>query len=226
MRRLEAAGGTCDFAVDIAFPFPLEVILEILGLPEKDFPLMLRLTQEWLGNEDPDLRRASSTSEDVGQALRDIMKYFTKLTAERQANPTDDLASLIANGVIDGEPLSTMDRLSYYLIIATAGHDTTSYAIACPGTTRPSVVESQTASASVIRYPIVRNTPGRICTALPIRSVPSVFAVNASSGTVARNATMDRSARSRSYSYSEGFGINATGMVRSDLAMMIRRNSP
>jgi cytochrome P450 len=130
IRRLEAAGGTCDFAVDIALPFPLEVILEILGLPEEDFPLMLRLTQEWLGNEDPDLRRANSASEDFGQALRDIMKYFTKLTAERQANPTDDLASLIANGVIDGEPLSTMDRLSYYLIIATAGHDTTSYAIA------------------------------------------------------------------------------------------------
>ena len=91
---------------------------------------MLRLTQEWLGNEDPDLRRASTTSDDFGQALRDIMKYFTVLTAVRQANPTDDLASLIANGVIDGEPLSTMDRLSYYLIIATAGHDTTSYALA------------------------------------------------------------------------------------------------
>ncbi len=58
------------------------------------------------------------------------MKYFTVFTAVRQANPTDDLASLIANGVIDGEPLSTMDRLSYYLIIATAGHDTTSYALA------------------------------------------------------------------------------------------------
>ena len=112
VRRLEAAGGTCDFAVDIALPFPLEVILEILGLPKEDFPLMLRLTQEWLGNDDPDLRRASSTSEDFGQALRDIMKYFTVLTAERQANPTDDLASLIANGIIDGEPLSTMDRLS------------------------------------------------------------------------------------------------------------------
>ena len=67
VRRLEAAGGTCDFAVDIALPFPLEVILEILGLPEQDFPIMLRLTQEWLGNEDPDLRRASTTSDHFGR---------------------------------------------------------------------------------------------------------------------------------------------------------------
>jgi cytochrome P450 len=130
MRRLTEAQGSCDFAVDIALPYPLEVILEILGLPEQDYPLLLTLTRQMFGQEDPDLRREGRPSDAFAEVVGEIMAYFTRLTAERQANPTDDLASLIANGTIDGEPIPEMDKLSYYLIIATAGHDTTSSAIA------------------------------------------------------------------------------------------------
>ena len=52
-----------------------------------------------------------------------------QLTASRREHPTDDLASAIANGRIDGEPLSDMDTASYYVIVASAGHDTTKDAI-------------------------------------------------------------------------------------------------
>ncbi|MFM2070768.1 MAG: hypothetical protein RLZZ623_1031 [Actinomycetota bacterium] len=127
--RLLAAGGECDFAVDIALPYPLQVVLEILGLPESDYGLMLRLTQEMFGQEDPDLRR-SGAIESFADVVGEIMGYFTRLTAERRAHPTDDLASAIANGTIEGAPIPDVDTLSYYLIIATAGHDTTSYAMA------------------------------------------------------------------------------------------------
>ena len=57
--------------------------------------------------------------------LADYFAYFTALTASRREHPTDDLASAIANGRIDGEHLSDMDTVSYYVIIASAGHDTT-----------------------------------------------------------------------------------------------------
>jgi cytochrome P450 len=58
-----------------------------------------------------------------------MFQYFNELTASRRASPTEDLASAIANAQIEGEPLSDIDTVSYYLIIATAGHDTTSAVI-------------------------------------------------------------------------------------------------
>lgn len=62
--------------------------------------------------------------------LLDFYRYFTGLTADRQAGPTDDLATLIANGEIEGSPMPDLERMGYYTIVATAGHDTTSASMA------------------------------------------------------------------------------------------------
>jgi cytochrome P450 len=62
--------------------------------------------------------------------LLDFFAYFQDLTTARRATPTGDLASAIANARLDGEYLSDFDTASYYVIIATAGHDTTSSTIA------------------------------------------------------------------------------------------------
>jgi cytochrome P450 len=127
--RMVDLGGTCDFAADIAKPMPLEVILSILGLPESDYPRMLQLTQELFGGDDPELARGA-TPEDQMQVIYDFFSYFGALIDERRARPTDDLASVIANATLDGEPLGPFQMVSYYMIIATAGHDTTSYSMA------------------------------------------------------------------------------------------------
>jgi cytochrome P450 len=58
-----------------------------------------------------------------------MVTYFTELANARRAVPTSDLASVIANAEIDGERLADMDMLGHFVIIATAGHDTTSNAI-------------------------------------------------------------------------------------------------
>src|SRR5207244_2255064 len=98
--KLEALGGVADFYNDVALAYPLQVILSILGLPEADYPRMIKLTQELFGAEDPDLQRAELTPEEMVQVIMDFYQYFADLTADRQANPTDDLATLIANGII------------------------------------------------------------------------------------------------------------------------------
>ncbi len=121
--------GIVDFNRDVAVQYPLQVILSILGLPEDDYPRMLTLTQELFGAEDPDLQREGSTPEDRVETLVDMYTYFMQLSADRQANPTDDLATLIANGEIRGEPMPDLEKMGYYVIIATAGHDTTSAAM-------------------------------------------------------------------------------------------------
>jgi hypothetical protein len=58
-----------------------------------------------------------------------MFAYFNGVTTSRREHPTEDLASAIANARVDGEPLSDLETVSYYLIIATAGHDTTSATI-------------------------------------------------------------------------------------------------
>jgi cytochrome P450 len=126
--RMRDIGPECDFVTEIAVNFPLYVIMSLLGLPESDFPRMHKLTQELFGVDDEEYQRGTTVEEGV-EVLLDFFAYFAKLTASRRETPTDDLASAIANGKIDGEPLSDVDTASYYVIVATAGHDTTKDAI-------------------------------------------------------------------------------------------------
>ena len=119
-----------DFATDIALPYPLEVVLAVLGLPESDYPRMLMLTQQLFGQEDPDLQRGEVSPEVQAQVIADFNNYFGELTSSRRSNPTDDLASAIANGTIDDELLPDLEMMGLYIITATAGHDTTSSAMA------------------------------------------------------------------------------------------------
>ncbi|MFC5749638.1 cytochrome P450 [Actinomadura rugatobispora] len=126
--RMAILGDSCDFVRQVSVHYPLYVILSLLGLPESDFDRMLKLTQELFGGDDTELRRGE-TPEEVLEVLMEFFAYFQELTKARRARPTDDLASAIANATVDGEPLNDFDTTSYYVIIATAGHDTTSSTI-------------------------------------------------------------------------------------------------
>jgi cytochrome P450 len=126
--KMLAVGPECDFVQEVAVNYPLYVIMSLLGIPESDFSRMLKLTQELFGSDDSEFRRGSS-NEDQLPALLDMFGYFNGVTAARREHPTEDLASAIANARIDGEPLSDVETVSYYLIVATAGHDTTSATI-------------------------------------------------------------------------------------------------
>ncbi len=130
--KMCAKPGRCDFVNDIAAGYPLHVIMEIMGVPEEDEPRMLKLTQELFGPQDPDTMRALAmlTAEQItdliNATVEDFNAYFRKLSAERRAHPREDLATVIANAKIDGEPISDIGAMGYYTIVAAAGHDTTS----------------------------------------------------------------------------------------------------
>jgi cytochrome P450 len=126
--KMMAVGPECDFVQEVAVNYPLYVIMSLLGIPESDFPRMLKLTQELFGSDDSEFKRGSS-NEDQLPALLDMFGYFNGVTASRREQPTEDLASAIANARIDGQSLSDIETVSYYLIVATAGHDTTSATI-------------------------------------------------------------------------------------------------
>ena len=131
--RLVAAGPEADFVKEVASPYPLHVVMQILGVPEEDEPRMLFLTQQMFGGQDEELNKsgmAELTPEQITQivfgAVADFEAYFEKLAADRRANPTGDVATILATAEIDGEPISARDRAGYYIITASAGHDTTS----------------------------------------------------------------------------------------------------
>ena len=119
-------GSECDFAKDIAIFYPLRVIMSILGVPKEDEPRMLRLTQELFGGRDEDMIRDESETSSESNTITDFFEYFNSLTEDRRKNPTNDVSSVIANAKINNEQLGHLEAMSYYVIIATAGHDTTS----------------------------------------------------------------------------------------------------
>ena len=122
--RMAELDGECDFAT-IAMPFPLRVIMSMLGVPQEDEPLMMRLTQQTLSSQDPEFNAEGGAR----KAMMEMYAYFQKVIADRRAKPNDDLSSFVANARIDGEYLSDRDTFGYFNIIATAGHDTTSYSL-------------------------------------------------------------------------------------------------
>jgi cytochrome P450 len=136
VERMRATGGRCDFVADVALAYPLHVVMSILGVPEHDEPRMLMLTQQLFGPQDPDTQRAvagldaAEYSAMIHAVVADFAAYFGAISADRRANPREDLATVIANAQIDGEPISDLEATGYYIIVATAGHDTTSSSLA------------------------------------------------------------------------------------------------
>ncbi|MXP15362.1 cytochrome P450 [Altererythrobacter confluentis] len=131
--RLVAAGPDVDFVTQVSAPYPLHVVMQIMGVPEEDEPRMLMLTQQLFGGQDDDLNQSGlkdlppeAITQLVAGAVADFEQYFAGITAQKRAAPTSDVASIIANATIDGEPLNDRDMMGYFIILAAAGHDTTS----------------------------------------------------------------------------------------------------
>ena len=123
--------GECDFVEAIAQRHPLRVLATILGIDQADEELVLELTQQLFASDDPDLQRKGGdrkkATEEVGLQF---FQLFDRIVQDRRANPRDDLASLLANAKLaNGEPMGPVETFGYYLIVFTAGHDTTRNAI-------------------------------------------------------------------------------------------------
>ena len=123
--------GTCDFVTDVAVPHPLRILCSILGVPESDEPKVLRLTQQLFAGDDPEFKRSEENPEEAFRALgMEFLQYFGKIIYDKRANPSNDLASVLANAEVDGARMGDIETLGYYLITFTAGHDTTRNSLA------------------------------------------------------------------------------------------------
>lgn len=123
--------GECDFIDVVAQRHPLRVLATILGIDERDEEDLLLWTQQIFAADDPDLQRVGADPLDAQrQVAADLYTLFDRIIQDRRANPSDDLASLIANAKLEnGEALGPIETFGYYMIVFLAGHDTTRNAL-------------------------------------------------------------------------------------------------
>ena len=123
-------GAECDFVERIAAPLPLAVIAWMLGLPRDDWALLFRLSNEVIGNDDPEYRRPGERpGQTVRRARGELHAYFSNLIDERRGELTDDLVSELIRGRIEGAPLTEEQLVGYCELLVEAGNETTRNAI-------------------------------------------------------------------------------------------------
>ncbi|MGE5693669.1 MAG: cytochrome P450 [Candidatus Sericytochromatia bacterium] len=129
--RLLANGGG-DWIGDVADLLPMTVIGDIIGMPEPNRPRIFECFDRILKAKSP---KAGLTEQDEIDLYAAIFSYALELTAEKRANPADDIWSTLTSAVItgdDGEQLSLpSDELEiFFFVLAFAGSDTTKNALA------------------------------------------------------------------------------------------------
>lgn len=117
-------GGDCDFVYDIARKLPLEVICELVGVPEGDWESMFELSNRVIGFDDPEFAREEITAEDM-QLSMDLFNYVLQLCQERRDNPKDDVLTQLLNAEMDGQRLADHEIFLFFLLLIIAGNETT-----------------------------------------------------------------------------------------------------
>ena len=117
--------GECDFVDDIAAPLPMEVICEIVGVPEEDRRNVYEIGNRMVGFDDPDLGAEALQGKDYQAASAEMFMYANKLKERVRHSPGDDLATTLLHAELDGEKLSELEFNSFFLLLAIAGNETT-----------------------------------------------------------------------------------------------------
>jgi cholest-4-en-3-one 26-monooxygenase len=124
---LDAAGEKeeLDFVAEVSAPITIAVIALMLGVPEEDWHLLFRWTNEVIAPEDPDFQHGRTSEETINGARLELFAYFKELAEKRRFDPHDDILSVVVQSKIDGMPLGDMELLSYYFLLVVAGNETT-----------------------------------------------------------------------------------------------------
>ena len=114
--------GECDFVEDIAAKLPLEIICEMIGLPEADWPRMFELSNTMVGFDDPDYQ---ATPEDGAAAAMEIFGYCDQIAQERRADPREDIMTALVSAELEGERLDDLELNLFFVTLVVAGNETT-----------------------------------------------------------------------------------------------------
>jgi cytochrome P450 len=116
----------CDFVHEVAAPLPLQIICEMMGIPEADQAQMFAWTNVILGVGDPEF---TQSFEDLIAAGMGLFQYAQALGEDRVENPREDLTSIMMHANVDGERLTPQELGSFFILLVVAGNETTRNAI-------------------------------------------------------------------------------------------------
>jgi len=119
--------GSCDFVEDVAAQLPLEVICEMMGVPEEDRRHIYELGNKMIGFDDPDYFEDGKSIQEKGAeaAFAEMFVYASKLRELALAQPSDNLATALVHAELDGERLNESDFNFFFLLLLIAGNETT-----------------------------------------------------------------------------------------------------
>jgi cytochrome P450 len=118
--------GECDFVSKVAAALPLQIICDMMGIPESEYQWVFDKTNVVLGASDPEY------GGDIMQAFlaaQELWTFAQELRADRVANPRDDITTKIALAEVEGESLTPEEFGSFFVLLVVAGNETTSNAI-------------------------------------------------------------------------------------------------
>jgi cholest-4-en-3-one 26-monooxygenase len=116
------ARGDFDFVTEIAAELPLQVIAELMGVPQEDRHKVFDWSNRMVGSNDPEFLEAPELAT---AAAMELFSYADALTVERKANPHEDLVSILAHAEIGGDRLSQLEIDLFFMLLIVAGNETT-----------------------------------------------------------------------------------------------------
>ena len=115
-----------DFVAEASSLLPLQVICDMMGIPEQDEAKVFHWTTVMLGVGDDEV---SGEFDDVVAVVTELAAYAMSLAEERRATPGDDLTTSLVQAEVDGERLTSVEIASFFILLAAAGNETTRNAI-------------------------------------------------------------------------------------------------
>jgi len=117
-----AERGECDFVVDVASELPLQVIADLMGVPQEDRHKLFDWSNRMIGADDPEY---GITEEMTQHASMELYAYAAELAEKKRADPKDDLISVLTHAAVDGEQLTGLEIDLFFLLLTVAGNETT-----------------------------------------------------------------------------------------------------
>ncbi len=114
--------GEADFVTQLSAELPLQVIAELLGVPQEDRHHMFEWSNRMVGNEDPEYQ---DQQELALTSAMELYAYASELFAKKRIDPHADLMSALTTVEIEGERLSDMELELFFLLLTVAGNETT-----------------------------------------------------------------------------------------------------
>ncbi|MFD9472917.1 cytochrome P450 family protein [Streptomyces goshikiensis] len=111
------AGGAVDLKAEFAYPLPMNVISELMGVDAADHPRLKALFEKFFSTQ--------TLPEEVPQMMADLGALFSRIVESKRENPGDDLTSALIAASEDGDHLTTEEITNTLQLMVAAGHETT-----------------------------------------------------------------------------------------------------